>query len=77
MAKLVAVITDDPLAFRGGGRECRARRQLPLPIEPGLTMVMDLEDCCLACCGDQCTEGAAGEVWPSPPAQRFLDSYRR
>ena len=40
--------------------ECLARRLLPLEVEPGLTMVMALEDSCMACgvncltCGEPC-----------------------
>ena len=30
--------------------KCLARRQLPLTIENDLTMIMALDDACLACC---------------------------
>ena len=55
MVKLVGVIGggDDK---SGGGTEtggqsrvCLARRQFPLAIEPELTMIMALDDSCLAC----------------------------
>lgn len=49
MAKLVGVYHDEA----NGGKtkiNCLARRQLPLTIESDLTMIMALDDACLACC---------------------------
>jgi len=48
MAKLVGVVHDneDP----NSPSKCLARRQLPLTIEQDLTMIMALDDACLACC---------------------------
>ena len=66
MAKLVGVVHDneDPnspskyvihlfLTFSTNNfynSRCLARRQLPLTIEQDLTMIMALDDACLACC---------------------------
>ena len=48
MAKLVGVYHDDTDAGRAKPN-CLARRQLPLTIESDLTMIMALDDACLAC----------------------------
>ncbi len=52
MAKLVGIIHDDEdnsSAERNKRAKCLARRQLPLTIEQDLTMIMALDDACLAC----------------------------
>jgi hypothetical protein len=48
MAKLVGVYHDESESGRAKSN-CRARRQLPLNIECDLTMIMALDDACLAC----------------------------
>jgi len=51
MVKLVGILDDGD---GGGPKACLARRQIPLEIEPDLTMIMALEESCLACGpGDQ------------------------
>ena len=59
MVRMVRVIVEG--GNEGGGEEeCLARRLLPIPVEHGLTMVMALEDSCMACglscfaCGESC-----------------------
>jgi hypothetical protein len=48
MAKLVGVYHDETDSGRAKPN-CLARRQLPLTIESDLTMIMALDDACLAC----------------------------
>ena len=48
MAKLVGVYHDETDAGQAKPN-CLARRQLPLTIESDLTMIMALDDACLAC----------------------------
>ena len=58
MVRMVRVIVDGENEV--GDEECLARRLLPITVEPGLTMVMALEDSCMACglsclaCGESC-----------------------
>ena len=58
MVRMVRVIVDGENEVCG--EECLARRLLPITVEPGLTMVMALEDSCMACglsclaCGESC-----------------------
>ena len=70
--------------------ECLARRLLPLLVEPGLTMVMALEDSCIACgrncltCGEPClalceecckaAEANYEQKRPCPDSLSFLQS---
>lgn len=52
MAKLVGVVhenEDDSSGNSTWNSKCLARRQLPLTIEQDLTMIMALDDACLAC----------------------------
>ena len=49
MVKLVGVIGAAEEKEKGESRVCLARRQFPLVIEPDLTMIMALDDSCLAC----------------------------
>ena len=76
MVKLVGVLG-------GGGDEggeaspriCSARRQLPLNIEQDLTMIMAVDDYCMACGVDPCGRGNRhlhNHDWCS-----FLRNYRR
>jgi len=46
MVKLVGVYQG---GTKSGTGECKARRYMPLEIEPDLTMVMELEEFCVAC----------------------------
>jgi len=51
MAKLVGVVHDSgDDSNQSSSSKCLARRQLPLTIENDLTMIMALDDACLACC---------------------------
>ena len=56
MAKLVGVLHDDDddekpgLKSKSSKNKCEARRQIPLTIDDNLTMVMALDNTCLACC---------------------------
>ena len=52
MAKLVGVLHDDEKTAKDSSSKskCLARRQMPLTIEENLTMVMALDNTCLACC---------------------------
>jgi len=52
MAKLVGVVHENEEDSSGSNfsSRCLARRQLPLTIEQDLTMIMALDDACLACC---------------------------
>ena len=58
--RMVQVMVDGMREDASGRKECLARRLLPLTVEPGLTMVMALEDSCMACgvncltCGEPC-----------------------
>ena len=70
--------------------ECLARRLLPLIVEPGLTLVMALEDSCIACgrnclaCGEPClalceecckaAEANDEQKRPCPDSLSFLQS---
>merc|ERR1711899_529717 len=51
MAKLVGVVHENEEDSSGSNfnSRCLARRQLPLTIENDLTMIMALDDACLAC----------------------------
>jgi len=50
MAKLVGVVHDnEDDSGQSSSAKCLARRQLPLTIENDLTMIMALDDACLAC----------------------------
>ena len=71
MVKLVGVVSEEREGQCEGGsqcsspvssdhgsmRQCLARRQFPLVIEPGLTMMMALDDSCVAC-GHGSTHGS-------------------
>ena len=70
MVRLVGVLGDDNTT---GGRHCLARRQIPVEIEPDLTMVMALDDNCLAC-GDH-SPGHTGHR--DTDKETFLRNYRR
>ena len=54
MAKLVGVLHDEKSTTlkdsSKSNSKCLARRQMPLTIEDNLTMVMALDNTCLACC---------------------------
>ena len=52
MAKLVGVVheNEEDSSSSNFNSRCLARRQLPLTIEQDLTMIMALDDACLACC---------------------------
>ena len=78
MVKLVGVI--------GGGEEkdvvesrvCLARRQFPLVIEPELTMIMALDDSCLACGGSHSSSSSlASSKHRDRDWDVFLRNYRR
>merc|ERR1711894_299248 len=57
---MVQVVEDGKKEDASKRKECLARRLLPLTLEPGLTMMMALEDSCMACgvncitCGEPC-----------------------
>jgi len=61
MVKLVGVLGGGEDGESSSPRECLARRQLPLSIEPDLTMVMALDDSCMACGVDPCGRGCGVE----------------
>ena len=74
MVKLVGVLGGCEDKTSGdSGRECLARRQFPLVIESDLTMVMALDERCLAC-GDQ-NHGHSGHR--DTDKETFLRNYRR
>ena len=77
MVKLVGVLGGCEDKTSGdSGRECLARRQFPLVIESDLTMVMALDERCLAC-GDQ-THGHIGHTGHrDTDKETFLRNYRR
>ena len=78
MVKLVGVIGGGEEKEKADteGRVCLARRQFPLEIEPDLTMIMALDDSCMAC-------GGCHSSRPASSKQRdrdwdvFLRNYRR
>ena len=51
MVRMVRVISEGE-DTEAAEHECLARRILPIQVEPGLTMVMALEDSCMACVGE-------------------------
>ena len=78
MVKLVGVIGADEGKAPVESRVCLARRQFPLVIEPDLTMIMALDDSCLACGGSHSSSSS-----PTSSKHRdrdwdvFLRNYRR
>ena len=68
----------------GGGEEkeksetsvCLARRQFPLEIEPDLTMIMALDDSCMACGGCHSSSQASSKH-KDRDWDVFLRNYRR
>jgi len=82
MVKLVGVINGDDKNSgdgAGGGRVCLARRQFPLEIEPDLTMIMALDDSCIACgdtAGDQHKHGHGRGKQKDVDKENFLRNYR-
>ena len=58
--KTLQVMEDCKREDASNRKKCLARRLLPLSVEPGLTMMMALEDSCMACgvncltCGEPC-----------------------
>ena len=83
MVKLVGVINGDDKNSgdgAGGGRVCLARRQFPLEIEPDLTMIMALDDSCIACgdtAGDHHKHGHGRGKQKDVDKENFLRNYRR
>jgi hypothetical protein len=73
MAKLVGVLHEDEDPETNGSRssKCLSRRQLPLTIESDLTMIMALDDACLACCSNSLEELEIG----SNNISTFLRKY--
>ena len=79
MVKLVGVIggEDKNSAEDSEARPpCLARRQFPLVIEPELTMIMALDDSCLACGGSHSPSSKASKH-RDRDAEVFLRNYRR
>ena len=75
MVKLVGVIGGVDEKEKEKGRVCLARRQFPLVIEPELTMIMALDDSCLACGGPHSSSTSSkhrDRDWDV-----FLRNYRR
>ena len=68
----------------GGGEDkekaetsvCLARRQFPLEIEPDLTMIMALDDSCMACGGSH-SSSLASSKHRDRDWDVFLRNYRR
>ena len=67
MVKLVGVVKESEEC--SPVRRCLARRQFPVEIEPELTMVMALDDSCVACAG--------GDKRTEPGTDVFLRNYKR
>ena len=75
MVKLVGVLGGGEEGGAASPRVCLARRQLPLTIEQDLTMIMALDDYCMACGVDPCGQGSRhlhDQDWGN-----FLRNYRR
>ena len=75
MVKLVGVLGGGEEGEVASPRVCLARRQLPLTIEQDLTMIMALDDYCMACGGDPCRQG--GGHRGDQDRGNFLRNYRR
>ena len=69
MVKLVGVVKETESEECSPVRRCLARRQFPVEIEPELTMVMALDDSCVACAG--------GDKRTEPGTDVFLRNYKR
>ena len=76
MVKLVGVIGAAEEKEKGESRVCLARRQFPLVIEPDLTMIMALDDSCLACGGSHSPSSKVSKH-RDRDAEVFLRNYRR
>ena len=78
MVKLVGVIGGGEEKEKADteGRVCLARRQFPLEIEPDLTMIMALDDSCMACGGCHSSSLAAAKH-KDRDRDVFLRNYRR
>ena len=76
MVKLVGVLGGGEDGSLASPRVCLARRQLPLTIEQDLTMIMALDDYCMACGGmDPC--GQDSQKVHDQDCGNFLRNYRR
>ena len=76
MVKLVGVIGGEDKKTSEGAETrpvCLARRQFPLVIEPELTMIMALDDSCLACGA----RAGANKHRDASDWNFFLRNYRR
>jgi len=74
MVKLVGVLGGGEEGGVNSQRVCLARRQLPLSIEQDLTMIMALDDYCMACGADPCCQNNKhlnNQDWTS-----FLRNYK-
>ena len=78
MVKLVGVIGggEEKEKAEKEGRVCLARRQFPLEIEPDLTMIMALDDSCMACGGSH-SYSQASSKHRDRDWDVFLRNYRR
>jgi len=75
MVKLVGVLGGGEEGGSASPRVCLARRQLPLTIEQDLTMIMALDDYCMACGGvDLC--GQDSQHLHDQDCGNFLRNYR-
>ena len=90
--RMIQVMADVKREDASGRKECLARRLLPLTVEPGLTMVMALEDSCMACgvncltCGEPClvlcegcckaSDATNGDKRQCPDSSSFLRSLK-
>ena len=54
MVKLVGVLGVGEEGGTASARVCLAKRQVPVTIEQDLTMIMALDDYCIACGEDPC-----------------------
>ena len=70
MVKLVGVLGDDEPPSH-----CSARRLMPLNIEADLTMVMAVDDYCMACDVEPC--GGSSRYLHNHDWCNFLKNYRR
>ena len=75
MVKLVGILGGGDEGSSKSPRMCLARRQLPLTIEADLTMIMALDEHCMACGVDPCVK--ANKAIDSQDWANFLRNYRR
>jgi len=74
MVKLVGILGGGDEGSSKSPRMCLARRQLPLTIEADLTMIMALDEHCMACGVDPCVK--ANRAIDSQDWANFLRNYR-